>query len=170
MGDLKQGIDGNPEGKTPYRDIVDFILVRADEVGLSTRQIGVAAGLSRGRTGNILHRDPSKRRPIRNEETVAVLSALKISQFEAYLAHEMLSQDPSTDQKSVLKIVLLVTEIFRGLPMGIAKIIEHVEGLDLDDVRPEHGRRMQKTMLKLAEKHYNELVARREWRIDEELI
>lgn len=170
MGDLRHEIEECPEGKTPYRDIVDFILYRADAAGISTRQIGLLAKLSRGRTGNILHRDPAKRRPIRNEETVAILSALKISHLEAYLAHEMLTEDPSTDQKSVLKIVLLVTEIFRGLPMGIAKIIEHVEGLDLDDVRPEHGQRMQMNMLKLAERHYSELVARREWRLDEDTI
>lgn len=171
MGDPKQEAAPCPDAMAPpapSRGIVDFILARADADKISARQIGLLAGITRARCGNVLHRDPAKRHPLRLDEIHTILDVLKIDRMEAHLANELLAANPAADERAILRIVLLVSEFVRGLPAQIVEIVSHIDGLELEDIRPEHGRRLQTAILKIVHTQYRDLAARREFRIDQD--
>lgn len=171
MGDPKQEAELSADAlapPVPLRGMVDFILARADAEKISARQIGLLAGITRARCGNVLHRDPAKRHPLRIDEIHTILEVLKIDRMEAHLANELLSADPMADERAVLRTALLVSEFVRGLPAEIVRIVGHIDGLEYDDIRPEHGRRLQLAILKIVQSEYKGIAARREFRREED--
>ena len=167
MGELRHRDESRQNnGSVPSSSgFIDFILARAKAQDLSTRQIAVMSGLRRGRCHAILHRDYTKRLPFRIDEINVILAVLKIDRLEATLANEMLGDNPTLDEQSVHRIVLLVSEFVRGLPAQILDIVEHIEGLEFDDLRKEHGKWLQTAVCEIIKDQYIDVVRRREFRL-----
>lgn len=152
--------------KRATRGMVDFVLARMDVEHLTARQVGRLAGIGKSRIAYILHRNAELRHPYRLNEINAILDALNISRTDAVLGEELLSADPHIDPQAVLRIAKLMSSLVTGIGPEIFQIVSHIEGLEFEDIRPEHGLRLQISLLDLLQRHYSGLVARREFRIE----
>lgn len=142
--------------------LVDFIVHRLQLADISHRQLAAWTGLGKSRLGVTLHQDPRKRRPMRLDEVVKVLDVLDIDRLEAHLANELLARDRDASNRD--RLIEMVSELVRGLPTKIADVLEHIDGLDGADIRREHGRRLQATIIELVKTEYTEIVRRRDMR------
>ena len=156
-------IEGRTEATTS--GLVDFILARIEASGLSKRQAAVKAGISRSRMGEILHRSPEKRSPMRLDEIASVLDAIGATHLEATIAAELMESTAKANVQAVSAIASMLTELLQGLPEQLADIIEHIDGLEYDDVRREHGRRVRALVIRVFTDEYTGLAARRGFRL-----
>jgi hypothetical protein len=156
-----------PKGdEPPSSGFIDFVLAKAKAQDLSTRQIAIRCDLRRGRCHAILHRDHTKRLPFRVDEINIILQVLKIDQFEASLAIQLLGGNPTIDEQNIHCIIAMVAEFIRGLPTQIAEIVAHIDGLEFDDLKKEHGRWLQTAVCGIMRDEYMDVVRRREFRMD----
>ena len=154
-------------GSVPSMGLVDFILARLEADGTSKRQVAVKAGISRSRMGEILHRCAEKRSPMTLDEIAAVLDAIGASQLEATIAGELMGSATHTNinVQAVSAIASLLSELLQGLPEQLADIIEHIDGLEYDDVRREHGRRVRALVVRVFTDEYTGMAQRRGFRL-----
>ena len=145
--------------------LVDFILARIEADGTSKRRVALQTGISRSRLGKVLHNSAEKRCPIKLDEIALLLAALGVSQIEAMLAAELLETSGRSQVEKVSNVASMLTEVFVGLPEEMAEIIEHIDGLEFNDIRREHGRRVRALIVKTITEQYTEMAQRREFRI-----
>lgn len=160
-GDKKHSLSA----ATPRRDIIDYILAKAEEVRLSIRQIGTLADIRRSRCGRVLHCNSDKRCAIRYDEIIRILSVLGIDPLEVALADEAWSEVEAGYNTSDNTVITLVCEVMRGLPRKIMEIVDGIEGLEYEDVRKEHGEHLQATIVRFINDQYTQLAKRREYRV-----
>lgn len=147
-------------------NIVDFILAKMEARGMSRRALAEAAGVHRSRVQRVLHPNVMKRTPIRLSETVELLGALGVGHYEVALANELLSEPSAPAPDSLAKVIALVSVIFDGLPSEIISMVGLIDGLEYDDIREIHGKRIQAAMIEMMRDLYTEMVDRRYRRID----
>lgn len=151
---------------TPW--LVDFIRARMVLDGVTQRMVADLTGLSKSRVGTILHSDRSKRRPIRVTEVSIILKTLNINELEAHFASELLDRDsntePTYDSQGYMRVVDLVSEVVRGLPAKLTEALMHLDGLEFNSIRKEHGRGIQKAVINLVIKEYQDSIDRRDSR------
>ena len=157
--------DGRTEA--PASGMVEFILARIEAGESSKRQVAVKAGISRSRMGEILHTCPEKRSPMRLDEIAAILDAIGTSQLEATIAAELMEKatNTNTNVQAVSAIASMLSELLQGLPEQLADIIEHIDGLEFDDVRKEHGRRVRALVVRVFTDEYTGMAQRRGFRL-----
>lgn len=148
--------------------LVDFIIARATRAGKTTRMLAELTGLSKTRLGNIFHKDPDKRRPVRVTEVFILLEALQIGELEAHFASELmkctLENAPDFDDRDYKRVVDLVSEVIRDLPVKLTAAFMHIDGLEFESIRKEHGRGIQKAVIDLVVKEYQASIERRDSR------
>lgn len=161
MGEARQNEDDYAQALTQSRDFVEFILARMVSDNVSIRRISMATGITKNRVHAVLHSDVGQRRPMKVDEMYAVLGALGIDQLEASLANDLLSDDSICDRKGGRNIIAMVSEIFRGLPHQIADVIDHIEGIDCEEIRKQHGRKLQAILIETIRCEYTKMAERR---------
>ncbi len=142
---------------------VDFILHKMRAERLTYREVAMRTGLRRSRVHYTLHRDRGKRRPLRVDEIQALLTALGVTQLEATVAQEVLSVD-CVDMQVLDRLVGLIASIVSGLSIAIPDIVSDLEGLEWEDVRPEHGKFIQACIVRELTTTYSRMLQRRDLR------
>ena len=146
--------------------VVDVILKRMAARQISVRMLAAKTGIKKSRANNILHRDPHKRHPLRLDEKAAILQVVGLTVVEAFLAADIITA-PDGEAAGQGSVASMLAQLLDGLPADIVQMVEHIDGVDFSDIRPEHGLRLRALMLKFLEKHYSEVGARRLRRLDE---
>lgn len=167
MGEFSRESETTEDGRIDSGSsrLIDFVLTRAKAQNLSVREIANICGIKRGRCANILHQNSEKRHPFRVNEIELILIAVKIDQIEAVLATEMLSSNSSIDEEGIHRVVSLLSEFVRGLPTRVADIVEHMQGLEYDDLKKEQGRWLQVAVCGILEGEFSDVVKRRNSRL-----
>lgn len=166
MGAARQYEEQEEPAIVPSPGFVDFMLAKMDADNVSVRQIAQETGIKRSRLHNVLHRDAAKRHAIRLDEQLLILGVLGVTQLEAALANELLADVEVNNQKGITRIATMLSVLIHGLPAQIASVIDHIEGLEYDDVRKEHGLRLQATIVKIVRDQYTDIARRREFRLE----
>lgn len=143
--------------------LADFILHRMHAERLTYRDLATRTGLRRSRMHYTLHRDCGKRRPLRLDEIHALLDALDITHLEATVAQEILSGD-CVEPHGLDRLVGLIATIVTGLSSAIPDIVSDLDGLEWDDVRPEHGEFIQACIIRELTATYSRMIQRRDLR------
>ena len=167
MGEATRSWTEKPEGAIPNFDLEDYILARMDLKGMSVRELAYMTKIGRSRLHDGLHREVDKRVALRMPELVAILEALSISKIEAMYAQEVLQKNEGIELKDLLKVIPMCLGIVTGLPEQIITVVQHVDGLGFDDIRPEHGEAAQNLLVRAIEVEYRKLGRRRSQRFDE---
>jgi len=143
-------------------ELVDFIRLRMTESRLSIRLLGAATPhLRKSRLHSIVHPDPSKRRPMRLDEAKALCAALGITQWEAAFGTELLESELIESPGQASSFASFMSTVFTGLAPRLATAVAGIAGLDLSDVRPEHGEQLQNLVLEGFERGYAALADRK---------
>lgn len=165
MEALKTLQDGSAGGDV-RPELVTFIRVRMAEMRLSIRMLDAACPhLRKSRIHSIVHPDPAKRRPMRVDEAHAICTALGISQWEAAFGSELLEDALTDSPEEASNLAAFMATVFAGLAPRIANAVAAISGLDLSDVRPEHGAQIQNLVLEGFEKGYLDLARRKGLRL-----
>ena len=157
---IRRDVSGEPEHSGEDTRIVDVILERMAARQVSVRTLCAQTGIRKSRAFNILHRDPQKRHPIRIDEKAAILQVVGLTVIEAALAADIIAS-PNREQCGQGSIATMLGQLLDGLPADIAEMVEHIDGVDFSDIRPEHGLRLRSLLLRFLEKHYTDIGARR---------
>lgn len=157
---LQRDVSGETEHPAEDTRVVDVILDRMAARQVSVRRLSAQTGIRKSRAFNILHRDPQKRHPIRLDEKAAILQVVGLTVIEAALAADIIAS-PEREQTGQGSIATMLGQLLDGLPADIAQMVEHIDGVDFSDVRPEHGLRLRALLLRFLEKHYTEIGVRR---------
>lgn len=139
---------------------IDYILHRKAQDGFSFPGLAGRTGIKKSRLHSILHPDCEKRRPITIDEYHALIDALDLSQTEASIASELFSRPVETPH-GVDIMVKIISSVVAGLATGLPEMVEHVEGLDWSDIRPDHGGYIGDRVLKELYGNYEKLLDRR---------
>lgn len=143
--------------------LVDFIRFRMNELRLSYRLLEAATPqLSRSRLHDVLHPNADKRRAMRISESQEICAALGISEWEAAFGTELLESDKSVEEAS--RLAAFLATAFTGLAPRLATAIAGIYGLDLSDVRPEHGKQLQNLVTESFERGYLDYAERKRLR------
>jgi hypothetical protein len=138
--------------------------------GLSTRRLAMLTGLGRSRCHYTLHAQHDKRRPLRLDEVDLIIDAVGIDRLEAALANDVViqrgDQEGGEGNQSNERIFGLLSEMLHGLPEKISEIVQHIDGLDAEDIRREHGRRLQVVLIQYVERLYSEYASRKDIRLE----
>ena len=165
MAALRREAEEEWRNEVPAAGIVDFILARIEANGTSKRRVALQTGISRSRLGKVLHNSAEKRCPIKLDEIAQLLRALGISHMEAKLAAEQFEKSSQCKAEAVTNVASMLTAVFEGLPEQLADIIAHIDGLEFDDIRREHGKRVRALVVKVLTDEYTDMAQRREFRI-----
>lgn len=157
---IRRDVAGEPEDSGDDTRIVDVILERMASRHVSVRTLCLQTGIKKSRAFNILHRDPLKRHPIRIDEKAAILQVIGLTVVEAALAADIIAS-PDREQTGQGSIATMLGQLLDGLPADIAQMVEHIDGVDFSDIRPEHGLRLRALLLRFLEKHYTDIGTRR---------
>lgn len=155
------------ESSTSYRpELADFLLVRMKELRVTIRMLEAATpSMKRTRLHSVLHADRRKRRPMRLDEMQAVCAALSITQWEATFGTEVLGCLSAEASEENRGLVAFLATIFGGLAPRLADTVAGIGGLDLSDVRGEHGQQIQQLVIENFEKGYADLAERKGFRL-----
>lgn len=151
---------------TPILDISDFFISRMDALNVSIRDLGSRTEIKHSRLGDILHRTPAKRRPMRLDEASAICSALETNHFIAMLACELFLSNKVSDLAAADRVASLMSTMTNGLASRLTEVLGHIEGLRDSDIREEHGLQAQEHVLDFFERHYSGIAVRRSARLD----
>lgn len=147
-------------------ELVDFIRIRMVELRFSIRMLKAATpNIRKSRLHSIVHPDPSKRRPMRMDEGKAICAALGISQWEAAFGCELLEGELNDRPEEASNLAAFMATLFVGLAPRLATAVVSISGLDLSDVKPEHGHQIQDLVLDGFERGYADLVRRKGLRL-----
>lgn len=146
---------------TPILDISDFFISRMDVMNVSIRDLGSRTAIKHSRLGDILHRTPAKRRPMRLDESSAICSALQTNHFVAMLACELYLTGKVSDLASADRVASLMSTMTTGMASRLTEVLGHIDGLRESDIREEHGLQAQDHVIDYFEKHYSEVATRR---------
>jgi len=161
MGDATRSWAEEPQRAIPGFEIEDYILARMDLRGLSVRELASLANIGRSRLHDGLHREAEKRVRLKVPEIAGILEILSINPIEAFFAKEILQKNADVGFHDLLKVISMVCSIVDGLSEEIITVVEHVDGLGFDDVRPEHGQAARELMVKAVEVEYQKIAKRR---------
>lgn len=168
MGTSRQFQEGSTGGEV-RPELVDFIRIRMTEMRVSIRMLEAATpDLRKSRLHSILHPDASKRRPMRVDESHAICNALGITQWEAAFGSELLGGPLTQSPEDASNLAAFMATVFAGLAPRLANAVAGISGLDLSDVRPEHGAQIQNLVLEGFEKGYEALARRKGLRLAED--
>lgn len=168
MGEATRSWTERPERAVPRFELEDYILARMDLEGVSVRELAFLTKIGRSRLHDGLHREVGKRASLKMPEIGAVLEALGISRIEAMYAQETLERNEAgVELKDLLKVISMVLGIVTGLPEQVITVVQHVEGLGFDDIRPEHGEAAQGLLVRALQVEYKKIGKRRSQRFDE---
>jgi hypothetical protein len=166
MGASRPLEEGSSTGGDVRPELVAFIRIRMSEMRLSIRMLEAATPhLRRSRLHSIVHPDPTKRRPMRVDEAHAICNALGITQWEAAFGSELLEGGLTESIEEASSLAAFMATVFTGLAPRLANTVAAISGLDLSDVRPEHGAQIQNILLAEFERGYSDLVRRKGLRL-----
>ena len=143
--------------------LVDFLVHKVKAERLTYREVALQSGMSKSRVHRTLHPDRCKRLPLRIDEYHQVLTALGTTQMEASIGAELIAEK-TISPSDMDKLLELVTGICAGLHTALADVVEHIEGLDWDDIRSYHGSHFQARIIAEVRQVYGQMSERRELR------
>ncbi|WP_277788517.1 hypothetical protein [Sphingobium yanoikuyae] len=146
---------------------VDYVICRMKQDGLQYRDLAIKIGLSKTRTHNVFHPEPSKRRPLYVHEFHAVAAALDLSPLEAALVSDLYS-GAGEAHDGVESQIKLYSGVVNRLHGGMLEVMERFDGLDWDDIRPAHAEWIIKLVMGEIETAYAEFVDRKAVRLREQ--
>ena len=147
-------------------ELADFLLARMKELRVTFRVLEAATPMmKRTRLHSILHTDPAKRRPMRVDEAQAICEALGITQSEAFFGTELLACLSGDECEHTAGLTAFLATVFGGLAPRLANAVSEIGGLDLSDVRGEHGQQIQQLVCKTFERGYADLAERKGFRL-----
>ena len=165
MGVSKPYDDGE-SGSGHKPELADFLRGRMKELRITFRMLEAATPMmKRTRLHSILHPDPSKRRPMLLDEVQAVCAALSITQWEAWFGTEILGCMPGEALEETAGLAAFMATVFGGLAPRLANTVAAIGGLDLSDVKGEHGQQIQQLVLDNFERGYADLAERKGLRL-----
>ena len=136
----------------------DYVLERMRLAGVSVRHLALATGIGKTRLYEGLRRDVERRVPLRVPEMSAVLEALGIDKYEAAYALEVLETVSDITFDEALCVAAMLCEMLKGFPGEVAAAIRGVKGLELNDIRREHGISARGLMVRLLGDRYASFV------------
>lgn len=143
---------------------VDYVLCRMKQDGLQYRDLAMKIGLSKTRTHNVFHPEPSKRRPLYVHEFRAVAAALDLSPLEAALVSDLYSGAGDSNE-GVESQIKLYSGVLNRLHGHMKEVVERLGGLDWDDIRPSHGEWIIDLIISEIETAYADFAVRKEVRL-----
>jgi len=153
-------------GDSARPELVNFIRIRMTEMRFSIRMLKAATpNIRKSRLHSIVHPVPAKRRPMRLDEAQAICTALGISQWEAAFGSELLEGELTDRPEEASNLAAFMATLFVGLAPRLATAVVSISGLDLSDVKPEHGQQIQDLVLEGFEKGYEDLARRKGLRL-----
>jgi hypothetical protein len=159
MGDpTRMPAGGATQELTQSYELEDYVLARMKIANISVRNLAVMTGLSKTRLHEGLHRESEKRVPFRVPEMTTVLNALRIDPLEAFYAREVLASVTDVTFDEVISVAAMLCEMNRGLTQEVITTIRAVEGLELNDVRREHGAAARALLVRLLGDRYAAVV------------
>ena len=156
--------DQPAEGVVQSFGFVDYVLCRMKQDGLQYRDLAIKIGLSKTRTHNVFHPEPSKRRPLYVHEFRAVAAALDLSPLEAALVSDLYSETGSANEgvESQIKLYAGVINRFHG---HMKEVVDRLGGLEWDDIRASHGEWIIDLIMAQIESAYADFADRKEVRL-----
>jgi|TARA_B100000378_G_scaffold210564_1_gene173603 hypothetical protein len=158
-------IEASDDGCVPARveqwDFIPLILEAMSEQNVGQRKLALKTGISKTRLGLLLHSDPAKRAPMFVYELQQVLAALDINIVQAMIAIETYS-DPALflDERFQTSLVMLA-ELFKGLPAMLVAALDEIEGMDGTEVRKEWAGPLRQAVVEKLVKEVSAVMARR---------
>lgn len=147
-------------------ELADFLLARMKELRVTFRVLEAATPvMKRTRLHSILHSDTAKRRPMRVDEAQAICAALGITQSEAFFGTELLGCMSGDDCEDAAGLTSFLATMFGGLAPRLASAVSAIGGLDLSDVKGEHGQQIQQLVCETFERGYEDLAERKGLRL-----
>ena len=143
---------------------IDYVLCRMKQDGLQYRDLAVKIGLSRTRTHNVFHPEPSKRRPLYMHEFRAVAAALDLSPLEAALVSDLYSGAGGASE-GVESQIKLYAGIINRFHDQMKQVVDRLGGLEWDDVRASHGEWIIDLVMAEIETAYADFADRKEVRL-----
>lgn len=165
VGASKPFSDGE-SSSTRKPELADFLRERMKELRITYRMLEAATPMmKRTRLHSILHSDPAKRRPMLVDEVQAVCAALSTTQLEAWFGTEILGCMPDERLEETAGLAAFMATVFGGLAPRLANTVAAIGGLDLSDVKGEHGQQIQQLVLENFERGYADLAERKGLRL-----
>lgn len=159
MGDpTRMPAGGATQEPTQSYELEDYILARMKIAGVSVRNLAIMTGLTKTRLHEGLHGEAAKRVPFRVPEMTSILDALNINPLEGFYAKEVLRSITDVTFDEVISVTAMLCELNRGLPQEVITAIRAIDGLELNDVRREHGTAARALLVRLLGDRYAAVV------------
>ena len=148
-------------------ELADFLLARMKELRVTFRVLEASTPMmKRTRLHCILHSDtgqaPADARG-RGPRRSAPRSASR--QSEAFFGTELLGCMSGDDREEAAGLTSFLATMFGGLAPRLANAVSAIGGLDLSDVKGEHGQQIQQLVCETFERGYADLAERKGLRL-----
>ncbi|WP_375383198.1 hypothetical protein [uncultured Sphingomonas sp.] len=145
----------------------DYIVAKLKLENRSQRWLADETGISRSRMQRLLCGDPAQRKPLRLQEKQAIFEALKVDEYAATLATELMGLDAESEFEATVAIASMLSGLFRGLMGQVATALRHIKGFEHHDIREEYGVVMKDAVVRTIQTNFQEIAARRGLRLDQ---
>lgn len=162
-----QVIEGTIETPALVVGFPDYVVAKLKLENRSQRWLADQTGISRSRMQRLLCGDPAQRKPLRLQEKQAIFETLKVDDYTAILATELMGLDTESEFEATLAIASMLSGLFRGLMSQVATALRHIEGFEHHDIREEYGVVMKEAVIRTIQTNFKEIVARRGLRLDQ---
>ena len=143
------------------RDYVPLIRQMMADKGIAQRQLARETGVSKTRLGLLLHSDPKKRSPMPVAELETILHALDMDIVQAFVRLKAFEGLEILQRERYATLILMLCEVFVGLPRKVIEVLEELEGIDGSEVRKEWAGIVQKGVVKQLTEEVGRVLKRR---------
>lgn len=143
------------------RDYIPLIRQMMAEKGTAQRWLAGKTGISKTRLGLLLHSDPKKRSPMTVAELETILHGLDMDIVQAFVRLKAFEGLEILQRERYATLILMLCEVFVGLPRKVIEILEELEGIDGSEVRKEWAGIVQKGVVKQLTEEVGRVLKRR---------
>lgn len=115
--------------------------------GVSIRMLAARSDIKRSRLGKLLHSDPTRRTQMSYPEFRKILDALGIDLLQALICVESIRDLELISETRYSLLIPMVCVMAKELPGELIQALEHVEGIDGTEVRPEWAGVLRKSVI-----------------------
>ena len=130
------------------KDYVPLILQAMSDQDIAQRALALKTGISKTRLALLLHSNPAKRIAMTLAEFQTILTALNISIIQAIIQVETFHGLELLQGGRYNTLIVMLCEVFHGLPKKVISALEELEGIDGSEVRKEWAGPLQKAVMK----------------------
>jgi len=143
------------------RDYVPFILRAMANRETSQRKLALKSGITKTRLALLLHSDPAKRCSMTLGEFLRILEALDIDLLQAIIEVETFREFELLHDKRYETLIMMLCEVFKGLPRKVIEALEEIDGIDGSEVRKEWAGPVQRAVVKRLTDEVSAILRRR---------